>query len=235
MADYYSVLGVPKDASLDQIKKAYRELALKYHPDRNKSKDAESKFKEINAAYAVLSNPQKRSEYDAYGPEGFGKKFSQEDIFRGFNFEDIFQDLQSNMFSNLGGQDFQGGFGGEPQGVNINLSFDDIDKGVDREFEVQRYKICTNCGGNGGEPGSKDSRCPACNGSGMRRVRQNTFLGSFEMVTTCERCHGRKKVFEKTCHVCRGNGRVLVTERFRVRAEKSGAGSSDNRRRFGVF
>ncbi len=234
MVDYYSILGVPKNASVDQIKKAYRELALKYHPDKNKSKEAEEKFKEINAAYAVLSNPEKRKEYDAYGPEGFGRKFSQEDIFRGFNFEDIFQDMQSNMYSNLGGEGF-GGFGGEAQGVNINLSFDDIERGVDREFEVQRYRTCENCDGRGGEPGSKEMRCPICNGTGMRHVRQNTFLGSFEMMTTCDRCMGRKKVFEKVCHVCRGNGRVLVTERFRVKAERSDAGNKDSRRRFGVF
>ena len=233
MADYYSILGVPKNASLDQIKKAYRELALKYHPDKNKSKEAEEKFKEINAAYAVLGNAEKRREYDTYGPEGFGRRFSQEDIFKGFNFEDIFQDLQGGMYSNFGGG--FGGFGGEPQGVNINLSFDDIERGIDREFEVQRYKTCDNCRGNGGEPGSKETKCTACNGTGMRHIRQNTFLGSFEMMAPCDRCGGRKKVFDKTCHVCRGNGRVLVTERFRVKAEKSDAGSKDNRRRFGVF
>lgn len=234
MQDYYSILGVPKNASPDQIKKAYRELALKYHPDRNKSKEAEEKFKEINAAYAVLGDQEKKKEYDAYGPEGFGKRFSQEDIFRGFNFDDIFQDLQGNMYSNFGGEGF-GGFGSEPQGVNINLSFDDIERGVDREFEVQRYKSCENCRGNGGEPGSKEIKCTACNGTGMRHVRQNTFLGSFEMMVTCDRCRGRKRVFEKTCHVCKGNGRVLVTERFRVKAERSDAASKDNRRRFGVF
>ncbi len=221
--DYYNILGVPKTASLDQIKKAYRELALKYHPDRNKEKGAEEHFKEINEAYAVLGDEQKRKQYDAYGPAGFGQRYSDEDIFRNFNFEDIFQGMQENLFDfqTFGGGQFGGFQQQEQTGVTVNLSFKDIEKGLDKEFEVQRYKTCSNCRGSGGEPGSKEVKCPGCNGAGRRRIQQNSFLGRFEMITTCDKCGGRGRVYEKICRACRGNGKVVVTERFRIRAEKS--------------
>src|SRR5271170_4052098 len=131
--NYYEVLGIGKTASAEQIKGAYRELALKYHPDRNKDKNATEKFKEINEAYAVLGDEQKRKQYDSYGPAGFGQKYSEEDIFRNFNMEDLFQNMQGSMFDF---QNFGGGFQ-EPEqtGVTLNLSFNDIEKGMDREFE----------------------------------------------------------------------------------------------------
>lgn len=235
--DYYEILGVPKTASIDQIKKAYRELALKYHPDRNKDKGAEEKFKEINEAYAVLGDDQKRRQYDVMGAAGFGQQFSQDDIFRNFNAEDLFQNMQENLFDF---QSFGGGLGGfgqpETTGVNLNLSFDDIEHGMDREFEVQRYKKCSNCRGSGGDPGSREVRCATCNGSGRRRIQQNSFLGRFEMVTMCDRCRGRGKTFEHICNKCRGNGKVVVNEKFRIKVEKLGdPEQKDSRRRFGVF
>lgn len=238
--DYYDVLGVPRNATQEQIKKAYRELALKLHPDRNKEKGAESKFKEVNEAYAVLGDEQKRKQYDSFGPEGFGQRFTSDDIFRGSNVEDMLREMGINI--NFGGGGFGGPFGEEfapPEQnvVTLNLAFDDIERGFDREFEVQRYKTCTNCKGNGGEPGSKQTKCSTCNGSGRRRVQQNSFLGRFEMITTCDRCGGRGKVFETFCKMCRGNGRLLVNEKFRVRAEKTGSsgGSADSKRKFGLF
>ncbi len=230
--DYYEVLGVPKGASQEQIKKAYRELALRYHPDRNKDNDAEAKFKEINEAYAVLGDEQKRKQYDAYGPAGFGQKFSEEDIFRGFDFDQVFQNMQEGLF---GFQNF-GGFNEPPEqtGITLNLSFEDIERGMDREFEVKRFKTCPNCRGSGGEPGSRDIRCPACNGSGRRRVQQNSFFGRFEMVTVCDKCRGRGQLHEKSCRSCRGKGKVVVNERFRIKVEQSDEGAGGSKR-FGIF
>ena len=233
--DYYGILGVPKNASQDQIKNAYRELALKYHPDRNKSKDAEAKFKEINAAYAVLGNPEKRKQYDAFGPEGFNRRFTEEDIFRGFNFDDIFRNLQEMGF---GGGPFGAGFGQEQQeqaGVNLYISFDDINRGFDKEFQVEHYGKCGNCNGTGGEPGSKQVRCAACNGKGTVHSQQRTPFGVFSFSSTCNACGGRGRTYEKVCHVCRGTGRVTVKERFRVKADKVGKESKDNARKFGIF
>lgn len=235
--DYYKVLGVAKTASQDEIKAAYRNLAIKHHPDRNKDKgkEAETKMQELNEAYAVLSDAEKRQQYDAYGSEGFNQKFTQEDIFRNFNFEDIFQ-----QFGGMGGGGF--GFGGmeeqqEQTGVNLYLSFDDLEQGVDKEFEVQRLKACDYCSGTGGEPGAKQVKCEVCDGHGRRRVLQNTIFGRFEMVTPCNKCRGRGKVYEKVCKECRGEGKVLVRERFTIKAgmpPKDGK-KEDNRRKFGVF
>lgn len=243
--DYYEVLGVPKSATQDQIKKAYRELALKYHPDRNKDKAATEKFKEANEAYAVLSDPEKRKRYDTFGPDQFNQQYSQEDIFRGANFQDIFKDLfGSGAFGGMGGSPFGGSpFGEEmqqPNAVNLTLSFEDIQNGMNREFQVQHYKRCPNCSGTGGEPGSKQTKCSACNGMGRRRVQQNTMFGRFEMITTCDKCGGRGKTFEKACKTCHGHGQILVTEKFRVKVENVGTTDNrddpkDHRRRFGVF
>ncbi|MGI0100243.1 MAG: DnaJ domain-containing protein [Candidatus Micrarchaeaceae archaeon] len=238
--DYYKVLGVGKSASADEIKKAYRELALKYHPDRNKNKDAEETFKQINEAYAVLSDPEKRKQYDSFGPEGFGRRFTEDDIFRGFNFEDIIREFQDNMFSGNFGTQFGGEMFSQQEqtGVNLYLSFDDIEKGVDREFQVQRYKTCTNCRGSGGEPGSKLVKCEACGGAGRKHIQQSTIFGRLDMVTACSKCGGNGKVYEKRCSACSGKGKVVVTERFRVKAEPEEPKSKDDRKqkgRFGIF
>jgi molecular chaperone DnaJ len=234
--NYYDVLGVGKSATAEEIKGAYRQLALKYHPDRNKDKSSEEKFKEINEAYAVLGDSDKRKQYDAYGPEGFGQKYSEDDIFKGFNFEDVIREFQENMFAG-------GGFGGdmfsaeppEQTGVNLYLSFNDIEKGVDREFEVQRYKTCDNCRGSGGEPNSRQVKCVKCDGSGRMHIQQNTMFGRFDMVSTCNKCGGRGKTFEKVCKECKGHGRVVVKERFRIKAEKSTKEEKPKGRFFGVF
>lgn len=238
--DYYDVLGVRKDASQSDIKEAYRKLVLKYHPDVTKDQKSEAKMQEVNEAYAVLSDPGKRRQYDSFGPEGFGRRFTADDIFRGFNFEDIMHEFQEN-FGGFGGGGFTGfgPFGDfqeqEQSGVNLYLSFDDIDRGVDREFEVQRYKRCDNCKGNGGEPGSKQIKCNACNGSGRRQIRQNLFGASISMVSTCNMCKGRGRTFEKICRTCKGSGRVLVKERFRIKAEKGGKGDSGKKAKGGFF
>ncbi len=235
--DYYKLLGVSKSASVDEIKSAYRGLAMRYHPDKNKNKDAEEKFKEINAAYAVLSDAEKRKQYDAYGPEMFSQRYSQEDIFRNVNFEDVFKDMQENIFG-------FGGFGGqfgenfapqEQQGVNLYLSFDDIEKGFNKEFEVEHYKVCDNCKGTGGEPGSTRVKCETCNGRGSTNIRQNTPFGMINFTSTCQRCAGRGKVYEKLCKVCNGKGKKAVRERFRIKAEKSDKKDSAERKKGGFF
>lgn len=233
--DYYRILGVPKSATKEQIKEAYRKLVLKHHPDINKDKESERKMQELNEAYAVLGDENKRRQYDAYGPEGFNQRFTEEDIFRGFNFEDIFRNLQDMGF---GGGPFSQGFGQEQQeqtGVNLYLSFDEIERGFDKEFQVEHYRRCDNCNGTGGEPGSKQVKCTTCNGKGTMHSQQRTPFGVFSFTSTCNACGGQGKVYEKRCSVCKGNGRVIVKERFKVKAEKIGKESKDNARRFGIF
>lgn len=232
--DYYEVLGVPKNASEEQIKKAYRELALKYHPDRNKEKGAEEKFKEINAAYAVLGEAEKRRQYDSFGAEQFGRQYSEEDIFRNFNTEEMFKSVFNNFgqFEDMFGG---GGGGGEANGVTLQLSFDDIEKGMDKEFTVQHYKVCSHCKGVGGEPGTKQNRCSTCNGTGRRMMMHNTILGRIQMAVPCDRCSGRGKTFDRLCTVCRGAGRVVATEKFRVKVENTGKETTERKKKYGMF
>lgn len=220
--DYYEILGVPKNASSDQIKEAYRKLVLKYHPDVNRDSKSEMKMQELNEAYAVLSNPEKRQQYDMFGPQQFSQRYTEEDIFRGFNFEDILKDLQGNFFgfSDFGGQAGNPFSDVEQSGINLFLQFNDIERGFEKEFSVQRYKQCPRCRGSGGEPGSKVMTCPECNGRGQIHRRQRSFFGMFESITTCGRCGGRGKTYEKRCSQCNGSGRIAVTERFRVRVDK---------------
>lgn len=237
--DYYAILGVTKSAAQEEIKSAYRNLAIKYHPDRNKAKDAEAKMQELNEAYAVLSDPEKRRQYDTFGSEGFNQRFSQEDIFRNFNFEDLFREFG---FGGAGGGGFPG-FGGfgpveeqEQTGVNLYLSFEDLERGIEKDFDVQHVKRCDRCGGTGGEPGSKQVKCTSCDGHGRKTVQQNTIFGRFQMVTPCNKCRGRGKTYDKSCSECRGEGKVLVRERFTIRAGKPGPRpKEDTRRKFGVF
>jgi molecular chaperone DnaJ len=238
--DYYKVLGVAKTATQDEIKKAYRDLAIKHHPDRNKDKGAEAKMQQLNEAYAVLGDPEKRRQYDTFGSEGFNQRFSQEDIFRNFNVEDLFKEFGFGG-GGFGFPGFGSGFGGmeeqEQTGVNLYLSFDDLERGVEKEFDVQHVKRCEHCDGTGGEPGSKQVKCTSCDGHGRKRVQQNTIFGRFEMVTACNKCRGRGKTYDKLCRECRGEGKVLVRERFTIKAGKPGGGGKkeDTRRKFGVF
>ena len=223
--DFYKVLGVDKSSTPDQIKKAYRELALKYHPDRNKEKSAEARFKTINEAYAVLGDPEKRRQYDMMGSAAFNQRFSEEDIFRNFNINDIFKDMGINI--DMGGFSFggMGGFGNQPQeqtGVTLNLSFSDIEKGIDREYQVERVKRCAVCRGTGGDPSAKQSRCQDCDGTGQVHVRQRTPFGVFDAISPCRRCMGKGRIYEKRCSSCGGGGWINVREKFRVRIDGGG-------------
>ncbi|HLG71033.1 MAG TPA: molecular chaperone DnaJ [Chloroflexota bacterium] len=209
--DYYEVLGVARNASDDEIKKAFRRLARQYHPDVNKEKDAEARFKEVNEAYEVLSDPQKRQMYDQFGHAGpgmgAGAGFGDFGSFGGFS--DIFQTF-------FGGQTAGGGRRGPQRGsdlrYNLTLTFEEAVFGCEKELEIPRADTCSVCRGSGAEPGTEPSRCPNCNGTGeLRRVQQSIF-GQFVNVVMCERCQGEGRVISTPCHECHGAGRVRVTK-----------------------
>jgi molecular chaperone DnaJ len=215
--EYYETLGVSKDASQEDIKRAYRSLARKYHPDVSDDPDAEEKFKDVNAAYEVLSDPEKRSMYDRYGkdiPPGFG----------GFDFggmRDPF-DIFAEVFGNFGGF---GGFGrtgrsGPRRGNDIRsglvITFEEAAFGAEKEIDIQRQEACTTCEGTGAEPGTSPETCPECRGSGQTRQVQNTLLGSFVNITTCPRCQGKGTIVKSPCQECRGSGRVYAKRRIEV-------------------
>lgn len=212
--DYYEVLGVPRTATAEEIKQAYRKLALQYHPDRNKEPDAEERFKEINAAYQVLSDPEKRAMYDRYGtvsPNGAAYT----------DFRDPF-DLFEEVFRNFGGFDF--GFGqsstrprrGADVRVDVELTYEEAAQGVTREVEVTRQEVCPTCNGSRSEPGSKPERCRECQGAGQVRRVQNTFLGSFVTVVPCSTCGGTGTIIRTPCHTCYGQGRVTQRRKLKV-------------------
>ncbi len=223
--DYYEVLGVPKNATKEDIKNAYRRLALQYHPDRNKSKDADEKFKEINEAYAVLSDEEKRRQYDAYGQAGFSERFTQEDIFRGADFGD-FEDLFESMgFGRFGFDrhpfDFFG-FGrarkrrGADLQASVQITLEDAARGISRDFEFLKTKKCGTCGGTGGAPGAKLVACPACGGTGSIRTTKRLGPMTFQSIVTCNRCGGIGRVYEKTCPSCGGTGMKKENEKITI-------------------
>ncbi|MGC8571833.1 MAG: molecular chaperone DnaJ [Candidatus Micrarchaeia archaeon] len=231
--DYYKILGVKRDASIDEIKRKYRELALKYHPDRNKDKDSEEKFKEINEAYAVLSDPEKRKNYDMFGPEGFNQRFSKEDIFRGFDINDIFNDLGFNF--DLGSNDIFDlfGFGQSNRGnqsrnmdvgddllTSVDVSLEEAAKGTEKELSVRHVAKCDRCNGTGAEPGSKIITCDKCNGTGQIRSTRRTPFGIMQTITVCPKCRGSGVTFEKPCKVCNGTGRISKTDKISVKIPK---------------
>lgn len=219
--DYYETLGVPRDASQDDIKKAFRDLARKYHPDVNKAADAEEKFKEINEAYGILSDAEKRASYDRYGFSGVNTQGMP-------NYGDM--DL-SDLFETLFGFGGLGGFGGASRGRSqrnaarrgadvsgrVRLSFEEAIFGVEKEVEVTRNERCSVCNGNGAEPGTQPITCKTCNGSGEVRQVQQTFLGSMVQVGTCPTCGGRGKMIENPCKNCRGSGLERMTRNLKVK------------------
>lgn len=206
--DYYEILGVPRTATADELKSAFRQLARKYHPDVNKDPGAEDKFKEINEAYAVLSDADKRAAYDRYGYEGLNGMGGMPD-FSTMDFSDLFEGL-------FGFGGFGGGGGSRRsrnaprRGVDLNmtvtLEFEEAAFGVEKEIEITRDEVCATCGGSGAEPGTHPKTCPTCGGRGeVRQVRQ-TLLGSMVQVSTCPTCQGRGEVIDTPCHTCHGRG-----------------------------
>lgn len=224
--DYYEVLGVDKNADKKTIKKAYRKLAMKYHPDVNHEEGAEEKFKELSEAYGVLSDDEKRKRYDQFGHAGMDG-FSQEDIFNNINFEDIF-----NGFGFGGGS--QGGFGsifdlfgfgGESSGPSgrgqdisqiVELTLEEVASGVSKDLDVRHKKKCPKCNGTRAEPGSSVKTCPQCNGAGQVKQVQNTPLGQFATVSKCPQCNGEGQHVEKPCTECHGSGLKTTTNKISI-------------------
>ena len=211
--DYYEVLGVAKDADQKAIKDAFRSLAMKYHPDRNKEAGAEERFKEIAEAYAILSDPKKRAEYDARGFAGV-EGFSQEDLFSGINFEDIFGGLN---FDFGGGNPFEGFFrgrrhAGPVRGANIevelDIPLDRVASGGEEKVRLGRPAPCHACHGTGSEGGAAPRTCDTCKGTGRitRSSRQEQEHVFIQQISTCPVCHGRGSIVEHPCPVCRGSG-----------------------------
>ena len=192
--DYYEILGVERDASEDDVRRAFRKLARQYHPDINKDPGASEHFKEANEAYEVLSNGERRAQYDRFGhdgPQGFG---SGQPGFGGFGFEDIFDSFFGGMRSQTRrpqrGSDLR---------YDLQIAFEEAIFGVEKTLELPRYSTCPRCNGARGEPGTRPERCSACNGSGeVRRVQQSLF-GQFVNVMVCERCQGEGQVVSSPC------------------------------------
>lgn len=216
--DYYEVLGVARNASKDQIKDSYRKLAMQYHPDRNKSPEAEDKFKEISEAYAVLSDEQKRQQYDTLGHAGFDQRYTREDIFRGADFDTIFRDLGFGFgFGDIFRQFFGGGFGGGFQerinrgqdlGYDLELTLDEAAKGTEKEIRIPRTEKCEVCRGSGASPGTSPKTCPKCNGAGkIQQMRKSSFT-MFVQVIPCSNCRGKGQIIDSPCRNCEGTGLV---------------------------
>ncbi len=227
--DYYEILGVQKGAGKEEIKSAYRKLALQYHPDKNKDKAAEGKFKEISEAYAVLSDDDKRKRYDTYGHVG------QEEVFRGSeaNFDEVFRDMGFGGFRDIFEQIFGGrrggffegddlfGFGGRRKGRDIiydmELTLEDILKGRKEEVDVPRMGRCDACGGTGAAPGTKARRCTVCDGQGQtKRVYSQNRFSTFVTTEPCKTCQGRGQIIERPCGNCRGAGRAKQVKKIKL-------------------
>lgn len=221
--DYYEILGVPRNATKEEIKNAYRRLALKYHPDRNKSPDAEEKFKEISEAYAVLSDDEKRRQYDLYGHAGIDSKYTPEDIFRGVDFEEIFRDIGfgfggfESLFETLFGRRTYGPPKGEDVRYDLEITLEEAARGAVKEVVVPRSEPCRVCGGSGVEPGSNPRTCPRCGGSGQVQQSRVSGFTRFVTITTCTTCGGRGVIIDHPCKACRGSGRVEVGRRIQVK------------------
>jgi molecular chaperone DnaJ len=220
--DFYEVLGVPRDATKDQIKDAYRKLAMQYHPDRNKAPEAEEKFKEISEAYAVLSDDQKRQQYNTLGHSGFDQRYTEEDIFRGADFSDIFggggfNDIFRMFFG--GGGFSSGGYGervsrGQDLLYELNITLEEAARGTQKEIDVPRTEKCDICGGSGAAPGSQPKTCQRCGGAGRVQTARQSAFGTFVQVTPCPVCRGKGKLIETPCRNCRGSG--LIKKRRKI-------------------
>lgn len=219
--DYYEILGVTKGASADEIKKAYRKVAMQYHPDRNPGdKTAEEKFKEAAEAYEVLSDADKKAQYDRYGHAGVsgngrgGSGMNMEDIFSQFG--DIFgDDLFGSFFGGgqrRGGGQRSRGIRGSNLRVKIRLTYEEIARGVTKNIKVKKYVSCNTCGGSGAKDKGSVQTCGTCGGSGQVRKVQNTFLGQMQTVTTCPSCNGEGTTVTAKCSNCKGEGRIYGEE-----------------------
>lgn len=215
--DYYEVLGVSRSADAQELKKAYRKLAMEFHPDRNPSEDAAAKFKEINQAYEVLSDDQKRQAYDRFGHAGVDGQGGGFDGFQGF--EGGFGDIFDAFFGGgqRGGRRRRGPARGADLRFNLRLTFEQAIFGVDKEIEFQRQERCTRCSGKGAEPGTELATCPDCNGAGEIRRSQQSIFGQFVNVAPCGRCSGEGRIVPNPCEDCRGTGRLRAPRKIAVK------------------
>lgn len=229
--DYYEVLGVSKNASAEELKKAYRKAALKYHPDKGGSKEDEAKFKEVNEAYSVLSNAEKRKAYDQFGHAGPNMGggaggFNWQDFqgaggFGGSGFNINMEDLGG--FGDIFGDIFGGGGGsrrskrGADLETSIAIDFMDVLHGTEREIVLDKYDVCDKCKGNGAEPGTSTKTCGTCNGRGQVTQQAQTMFGTFAQTVTCPTCHGMGKIPEKPCTKCHGQGRLKERKPIKVK------------------
>ncbi len=229
--DYYEILGVPKDADIAQIKKVYRSLALKYHPDRveeAQKKEAEEKFKEISEAYGVLSDPQKRKMYDQHGHAGIDQRYTSEDIFRGADFNSVFGesglgDIFSQFFGDSAFEAFGGGRAGGGRGqrgyrgrdiqYEMEVSLQEAFSGIEKKIQVPRNEHCTQCNGSGAKSESSMKVCPTCRGQGQVVMSS----GFFRMAQTCSACSGQGKIITEYCPQCNGKGVMRVTRNIDVK------------------
>ena len=225
--DYYEVLGISRSASQDEIKKAYRKLALRYHPDKNpdNSKEAEEKFKEVSEAYKVLSDSEKRQIYDQYGHAGLEAEVGAGPGFGGFEFDPfkIFEEVFGRQ--SYGGDLFGDFFGGRSRTrageaepgrdlhYTLGIAFDEAAFGAEKDIQIPRHETCSTCTGSGIKPGSQPQTCPTCQGSGYVAISQ----GFFSMTRTCTQCRGRGTIIKDPCRDCRGTGRVKRTRKVKVK------------------
>ncbi len=222
--DYYEVLGVDKSASDDDIKKSYRKLAKKYHPDMNPGdKEAEEKFKEVNEAYAVLSDPDKKSKYDQYGHAAFdpsmgGSGFGGGD-FGGFDFGDIFSSMFGGGFGGFGGGGSSrrnGPVRGDDLQYRLTITFEEAAFGCKKDITYARVEKCSDCGGNGAAKGTSPETCPTCNGRGQVNTTQRTPFGVFQSTQACDNCRGTGKIVKTPCKNCNGKGYVRLQKSITV-------------------
>lgn len=219
--DYYEVLGVSKSADENEIKKAYRSLAKKYHPDMNPGdKEAEAKFKEVNEAYDVLSDPDKKSKYDQYGHAAFdpssgmgGGGFGFGD-FGGFDINDIFSSFFGGGMG--GGTRRNGPIRGDNVSIRLTLTFEEAVFGCKKEVSYNKVQKCAECSGTGAEKGTEPKKCPTCGGNGQVRVQQRSPFGVIQTTKPCDNCRGTGKIIEKKCSNCRGTGFVRVPKKLEV-------------------
>jgi len=224
--DYYEVLGVSREATEDEIKKAYRKLARKYHPDVNKEdKDAAEKFKEINEAYEVLKDPEKRARYDQFGHAGVGQGGFDAGDFGGFGgfggFGDFGSDIFDDIFDIFGGSFGRSRRRGPTRGADIRydleITLEEAAFGAEKEVEIFRMESCKNCNGTGAKPGTMPKTCPSCGGSGQVRRVQNLGPMQFTNVTTCTNCGGRGTIIEEPCPKCHGRGQSKVGRKIKIK------------------
>ncbi len=225
--DYYEILGVPRNATKEEIKAAYRRLAMQYHPDRNKSPDAAEKFKEISEAYAVLSDDEKRRQYDMFGHAGLEGKYTPEDIFGGIDFEDLFKDIFSFSEFDRIFDIFFGGRKSRPREeyyvkgadltYDLEISLEQAASGLKTVIEIPKVEICGTCHGSKAKPGTSPKPCPKCQGTGKIQISRVSGFTRYVQIFICDLCHGEGKIVDTPCPECGGTGKVKRFKKIKVK------------------